>query len=420
MAFDFWKSPSGIRTGHNMKTGRRISANSPHTWFTREGWHLLFILGFVLLGAVLRNVNLLVLLASLIAGMFVIQWRICRRSLKHLSLRRQLPSTPQAGRPFDAKIYIENRSILLPTWLICVEERLECIEPYPSANPIGTTLVVPWVPANQVSVAGFQCQLLYRGKYRFNPARLSTSFPFGLMRGWFTQPVTDHILVRPKLGHLIGRWQNLIQAERQGLAKTASRAGVNEGEFYGLRAWQHGDSQRWIHWRTTARLNELAVRQFEQQQKMTLAILVDLWCPNDSSKSNAPDPVIEKIISFVATFLESMCRQGNHQISLALAGKHLRVATRIQNRAVLHGALDDLAIIAPTHQPDLLGAVEQMLPILADNRSLLVISSRPAVTDQLRPPIRGENQRSIMEKVQVRWINVAHGELDPFFKMEDA
>jgi hypothetical protein len=87
---------------------------------------------------------------------------------------------------------------------------------------------------------------------------------------------------------------------------------------------------------------------------------------------------------------------------------------------VLESALDDLAIIAPAEKPDLLGAIEQLFPIMADNRSLLVISNRDAVLEQLRPSIKGETQRTLMDKVQVRWINVSKGELDPFFKMEDS
>lgn len=421
MASDFLRTKAFAKTESDLKSVQRNPGMNPtHTRFTREGWHLLFILVFVLIGAVLRNVNLLVLLASLIAGMFVIQWRICRRSLLHLSLTRKFPANIQAGRAFEVRLQIENPSQLLPTWLICVEERLERLEPYPMQNAVGTTVVVPWIPANSKTDAGYQCSLLYRGRYRMGPLRVSTAFPFGLMRGSFLQNFTDEILVRPKRGQLLGRWQSLIQLERQGLAKTASRAGVNEGEFYGLRAWQHGDSRRWIHWRTTARLNELAVRQFEQQQKMTLAIVVDLWSPHGSNSLKNPDPNIEKIISFIATFLESMCRHGNHQISVALAGSQLRVSTRIQNRSVLESALDDLAIIAPSEKPDLLGAIEQLFPMMADSRSLLVISNRDAVLDPLRSSIKGESQRTLLDKVQVRWINVSQGELDPFFEMEDS
>lgn len=421
MAFDFWRSKVTPRTGHKLKpVSSGQGMNSPRTLFTREGWHMLFILVFVLIGAVIRNVNLLVLLASLIAGMFIIQWRICRRSLLYLTITRKLPRTLHAGQTFEVQLHVESCNRLLPTWLICMEEKLERIEPIPDQAAVGTTVVVPWVPANAVTSSGYQCKLLHRGRYRLGPLRISTAFPFGLMRGWFTQTYTDEILVRPKKGQLLGRWQNLIQLERQGLAKTASRAGVNEGEFYGLRAWQHGDSQRWIHWRTTARLNELAVRQFEQQQKMTLAIVIDLWENPNTAPALVPDPHIEKMISFVATFLETMCRQGNHQISVALAGKQLRVSTRIQNRSVLESALDDLAIAAPASKPDLLGAIEQLFPIMADNRSLLVISNRDSSMEQLRPNMKGDSQRSIMDKVQVRWINVTKGELDPFFKMEES
>lgn len=419
MAFDFWRSKLAPPTSSASKPLTSAGhMNSAHTWFTREGWHLLFILVFVLIGAVLRNVNLLVLLASLIAGMFVIQWRVCRRSLLYLDLKRKIPGNLRAGQAFEIQIQVDNQNRLLPAWLICAEERLERVEPYANQDAVGTTAVVPWVPANSSTAANYQCTLLHRGRYRLGPLKVSTAFPFGLMRGWFTQPFTDEIVVRPKRGQLLGRWQNLIQLERQGLAKTASRAGINEGEFYGLRAWQHGDSQRWIHWRTTARLNELAVRQFEQQQKLTLAIVVDLWSPTLSSAASQPDPHIEKIISFVATLLEATTRQGNHQISVALAGKQLRISTRIQNRSVLESTLDDLAIISASESPDLVGAIEQLFPIMADNRSLLVISNREIAVDRLCTGIRGESQRSIMEKVQVRWINVTKGELDPFFKME--
>ncbi len=419
MSWEQWKttlqrSDIGLKRNPNDS-----SSGSVHTWFTREGWYVLFILLFILIGAALRSVNLLVLLASLIAGMLIIQWRICRRSLTSLSIRRRLPMTPQANLPFEVSIEVHNRNPYLPSWLISLEERLVRVEPSTSNQPTGTTMVVPWIGATMSASARFQCQLKLRGKYRFGPTRLTTAFPFGLMRGWVTAPQTAELIVRPQLGQLTGKWQNLIRLERQGLAKTASRAGVNEGEFYGLRTWQHGDSQRWIHWRTTARLNELAVRQFEQQQKLSLAILIDLWIADENKSREGNDPTIEKIICFTASLLDSMCRQGNHHLAIAIAGNNLRVSTRIQSRAVLGGVLDDLAVVAPSSTPNLPGAVEQLLPILADSRALLVVSSRDPNWQQLQPNLRGESQRAIMDKVQSRWLNVARGEIDPFFKMEE-
>lgn len=406
-------SPSTHPKGADESRG----ANSVHTWFTREGLNLLFILAFVLAGAVLRDVNLLVLLGGIIIGMMLMQWRICHRSLLLISTRRQLPLSAQVAFPFDVKVQVTNRRKWLPAWLICVEEQVERVEPYPSRLPTGTTLVIPWVGAEQTRQSVYRCSLDFRGRYRFGPICITSSFPFGLMRSWCYQNNSKELIVHPKLGHLIGKWENLVRMDREGLAKTSSRAGVNEGEFYGLRHWQQGDSRRWIHWRTTARLNELAVRQFEQQQRLNMAILIDLWKP-DAASDQEPIESIEKMISFTATLIDSLSRQGNHRIAVAVAGEQLRVSSRIQNRAVMNAVLDDLSIATAGANPDLSGAVEQMMPILADSHSLVVISNRSAQWDQLSMKRSSESRRLVLDRLQSRWLNVSAGDIDAYFRMD--
>jgi hypothetical protein len=54
------------------KAGKTVS-----TRITREGLNFLFMIALILLVAVLKNVNLLVILAGTLLAMLLIQWRVC-------------------------------------------------------------------------------------------------------------------------------------------------------------------------------------------------------------------------------------------------------------------------------------------------------------------------------------------------------
>src|SRR5207245_10092424 len=54
-----------------------------------------------------------------------------------------------------------------------------------------------------------------------------------------------------------------------------------QSDFHGLRAFRSGDSPHWIHWRTSARLGELMVREFEETPDDNLVIILDAWLPAD-------------------------------------------------------------------------------------------------------------------------------------------
>ena len=66
--------------------------------------------------------------------------------------------------------------------------------------------------------------------------------------------------------------------------------GVSEGDYYGLRPWQSGDSMRWIHWRTTAKMGRPTVLQFERQRNRDVALLLDPWLPAEPREQRRRPP----------------------------------------------------------------------------------------------------------------------------------
>ena len=61
-------------------------------WLSREGWYYLGVLAFIVGGAVLKNVNLLVVLAGMMIAPLLINWRMVMESLRGWSSAASCPS----------------------------------------------------------------------------------------------------------------------------------------------------------------------------------------------------------------------------------------------------------------------------------------------------------------------------------------
>src|SRR5436189_233732 len=94
-------------------------------WLTREGWYYLAVLAFIIGGAVLRSINLLVVLAGMMIGPLLFNWRLVMASLMGLVVRRELPAQVVAGDPLTVEITLENTRWWLSSWLVVVEDWVE-------------------------------------------------------------------------------------------------------------------------------------------------------------------------------------------------------------------------------------------------------------------------------------------------------
>src|SRR4051794_36761884 len=94
-------------------------------WLTREGWYYLAVLAFIIGGAVLRSVNLLVILAGTMMAPLLFNWRLVIASLMGLVIARRLPQQIVAGEPLTVEVEIENTRWWMSSWLITIEDRIE-------------------------------------------------------------------------------------------------------------------------------------------------------------------------------------------------------------------------------------------------------------------------------------------------------
>ena len=75
----------------------------------REGLYYLFVLVFIMGGAALRDVNLLFVLAGLMIGPILLNWRMVVLADRQLDVQRRLTKQLFAGQPFLVQMVGHNR-----------------------------------------------------------------------------------------------------------------------------------------------------------------------------------------------------------------------------------------------------------------------------------------------------------------------
>lgn len=259
---------------------------------TRLGYHFLFVALFAMIGGSIRGFNLLLVLSGLLISVILVQWRCGRAMIRLAGVARRLPQDVFAGRPFEIHYLVTNRGRWLPVWMLQIKDQIKNLsvknptirgERSQSVIHVAAGFVAPKSSVD----TSCHCLITARGRYQLGPVRLSTGFPFSLMES--AKRIDRHdlaaqVVVYPGLVEIHRRWFEDLALAARGSGGPAARVNGLDGEFFGLREWNSGDNPRWIHWRTSARLTEPAVRQFEQTNRREITLVLD--CSENPSSGN--------------------------------------------------------------------------------------------------------------------------------------
>ncbi|HLF60331.1 MAG TPA: DUF58 domain-containing protein [Acidimicrobiia bacterium] len=172
-------------------------------------------------------------------------------------------------------------------------------------NQLGVaTFEVARLRKGESTTATYRVTCRPRGVYRVGPTMVSASDPLGLAEERFPAGPIDRIVVYPALEELNGfpivRGQDpAMQASRP----EHSRRGGED--FYTLREYQRGDDLRRVHWPSSAKTDELMIRQLETPWQSRALVLLDV---RDASYES-PD-AFEKAVSGAATIVTHLVSSG--------------------------------------------------------------------------------------------------------------
>ncbi len=329
---------------------------------TRQGWTILVgAVAALAIGRTFGIVELFVLGAGLALAV-VVAVVVVRFHRPELTIARWAhPAVLTVGDTGRVDLLIENRGSLR-------SPRVDLTEPVGSSNTAHMT-IAPLRVGDQVT-AGYRVPATRRGVINVGPALLERRDILGLASDLRLAAGETEITVAPQtfempmpsLGHgVLGR--HLLALSQR----------VGPGEFHSLRDYVTGDEPRSIHWRASARSEELKVRQHEAQGVRRCIIVLD------RDGDAYPAPVTD---ADADVFERAVTAAGSLVISAERAG--------LTTRFVTGGGVDLRGPDVATHALRLLAPIDVGPPLGEIERDpgeglglVIVVTSSPA-TDAWR------------------------------------
>jgi uncharacterized protein (DUF58 family) len=312
----------------------------------------------VLCGLVLGEVDL-VRAGVLAVAIPVLAAFAVNRSRVLIGNRRSVrPEHASSGDSVVVQLTITNRS-RLRTGSLMLEDQM------PAQLPGRARFVLDGLASRESRVVSYRLPALPRGRYQAGPLRIRLTHPFHLIdvRRAFTatsefviRPVVDSLPpVSPPLSHDIG--------DNSG----SHSIGTHGADDASTREYRTGDALRKIHWRSSARIGALMVRQEERPWQGQATLVLDL---RESAHVDAgPDAgaTDERARSSLEWAVSAAASIGTHLLS---SGRRTELICDVQASQRLRpdgplGLVEYLATVRPARAAS-----------LAPARNLLTISAR--------------------------------------------
>ena len=216
-------------------------------------------------------------------------------------------------------------------------------------------LLAPIEPGHDASPA-YRIPTERRGALALGPALAAVTDPLGLARRGHVVADSDEVLVRPRVHVIVppvfGAGRRLAHDDDRTPRPAATDAA---GEFLAVRPYETGDDPRRVHWRSSARTDELMVRQFEAPRRgATLVVLDtrarDLPTPDTTWEAGTGvDLAFERAVEGAASIVTCLQRARRPVECSTTAGVMLTRGSTDASATVL----DRLATVAPGDRDEL-------------------------------------------------------------------
>jgi uncharacterized protein (DUF58 family) len=319
------------------------------TKLTLTGWMLILVAMGIGSAAYNTASNILFMTLSLLLSSLVLSGILSQINFHKLKWTLRAPQHLQVGEVGMAEVDVVNMKSIFPTMSICFRVGS-------SASDAEELLYL-----KQAMGAGEARQLEWtfvpskRGRFVVNLSGAESQFPFGFLLKAMGASMTEEVLVWPERIEFEFTPENGGRRFFSGASKR--NAGVGN-DLLNIRPYERGDPPRLVHWKATARMGKLMIRQLAQEGEGGYHLYLD----PDASRWNADQ--FETVCSLVCSLAEALFHAGRLE-SVRLEGAS---PTAIRSLAELHDFFDQLALLERREMPT--EPVSHALPNLVTFRPL--------------------------------------------------
>lgn len=287
-----------------------------------SGWHVLYILTYVLL------------------TLFILSWLWARYSLSKLVFHRNSPAgRVQVGETFDERLMLDNVSVMPKLWVQVAD---------------GSTL--PGHRAGYVASMGGRKRATWRartvcrqrGRFQLGPVIATSGDPFGLFRRRIYLTTQKELLVLPHIIPLSNF--ALFTGGLPGRGRSSRRALQTTTNATTIRDYTVGDALNRIHWRSTAHYNKLMVKEFDLDPAMDAWIFLDL---HDAVQAGEGEHSTEEYGVTIAASIAAYLLRQDLSLGMIVNAEQREFLSLDRGDRQLERVLEMLAVVEAGSGPDL-------------------------------------------------------------------
>lgn len=343
---------------------------------TREGRGWVAICGVMLVVGLVKTINLLILVGYLMVALLGLNAWLGWRAAKRVTVKRTAARPTFAGKPADRTFVLANTAA-----------RAASVAVLETSAAHTADVFVPALQPGEERWAVAPLPPLARGVYPTSPAWVVAAYPFGLVSHTVAAEPAGELVILPAVGRVdvgeLRRWLVRTGAGDSHLRRPVRRQSNHQADVRGVRAYRPGDSPRDIHWKTTARMNELMVREYDSTEPLDLLLVIDPWLPRLPAAAHPRR--LETAVSLAASVLWAWCHgEETPEAVLVVPGRPDGVRA---GRATPGFGRDALSLLADVPgSPDVGGLPAAVLRRRGNRCARILVSSRPAspLSDELR------------------------------------
>ena len=235
---------------------------------TRRGGMLLLGAALLAMGGRLLGIVELYMLAGAALALVAGAVAFVRLTRFELEASRELrPARVHAGGASRVELTVRNTGVRR-------SPVLAARDPFDNGRRWARFLVAPLAPGESARAA-YRLPTDHRGIFDLGPLHVHLEDPFGLASMSREGAPPTRLTVYPRVDPIPPLPMTRGNDPHAGADHPTALASSGE-DFYALREYEVGDDLRRVHWKATARLDELMIRQEEMPWQGRVTVLVDL------------------------------------------------------------------------------------------------------------------------------------------------
>ena len=283
--------------------------------------------------------NLSYLSAALLASLLACSMAMSAANIRGIEVSRKLPGHIFAGEPSPVTVSLSQKkrgggSFAIEVAPVSRDRR--------SRTPVSNWLA--HLAPRRTMRFDTSISVERRGVHKLGAIELATRFPLGLVEASLKAGDEEEVLVLPRLGRINREVLAALSGPEapwvQHMMPRPAR-----GDFKSLREYRHGDNVRFVHWRTSARMGKLYVKEFEREETDRVLILFESFAGDGEAEAR-----FEKAVSFTATLAELFLKEGIFY-SFASCNAELVQSPFDVGPGQFYNVLESLAIAVPAQRP---------------------------------------------------------------------